>query len=79
MVKFPDSDDHPEEALTQDPPDDDELPPGDDHPEEGRAAAGAEGNYYDECNEQSIQIDLNNICFICTSMVFYLIVVFFRL
>ena len=45
MVKFADSEDHPEEALTQDPPDDEELPPGDDQPEEGRAAAGAEGNY----------------------------------
>eukprot|EP00057_Strongylocentrotus_purpuratus_P016517 XP_011670991.1 PREDICTED: mediator of RNA polymerase II transcription subunit 15-like [Strongylocentrotus purpuratus] len=37
-----DSDYEPEKALTQDQPDDKELPPGDDQPEEGRAAAGAE-------------------------------------
>ncbi|XP_029974768.1 uncharacterized protein LOC115408260 [Salarias fasciatus] len=38
-----DSGDQPEDALTQDLPQDDEgLAPGDDHPEEGRAAAGGE-------------------------------------
>ncbi|WAR06346.1 hypothetical protein MAR_021715 [Mya arenaria] len=41
----------PEEALTQDQPDDEELLPGDDQPEEGRVAAGAEDTSEIHCIE----------------------------
>ena len=57
-------------AMTQDQSDNEEIPPGDDQSEEGRATAGAEGNdNVIECNEKSIQIDLNNVCFIYTFII----------
>ncbi|XP_052218100.1 uncharacterized protein LOC127835702 [Dreissena polymorpha] len=48
-----DSDDEPEKALTQDQPDNEEIPPGDNQPQEGRATAGAEDSERDDEQRQT--------------------------